>query len=497
LHHSIALLNLEKDNPRPWSSQLMQLPTHPILRAVAWLSASVLVASCNSSDSRARTALAAYQAAEATNDLFGARRALLQLVGAKDDVADYWEELGKVQAAIGSYSDAYYAFTRAYELDRSNPELIRALAELALRSGDIGAAQSHAEELEVLAPGDPWVKMVKGWAAFGDSHYDEALQISDQLLTASPNDPIATQLKARSLIGLKRIPDAIDLLTKHVQSQPNDYGSYDLLSRIYESQGDLAKVAFCAQRMIALNPADLKSYLLLISAGLRSNNVAAARAASFKLLRPNASPLIVQSVLDLWADNWPSPQRIADARRLAAAAPPQQQLVYAEFLSRAGSPSDAIRLIQGAATLPVSATNAEANAVLGDALLRSGNMAAAKSRLDAVLAFDSGNATALRARTLLELRTGNAAAAIHDAQKLVTVVPTSDRNRLLLARAFLAAGQRDWANRTLWTAFQDIPADGRIYAALLATRMGNADAMNEVRDEFERQRTAKLTQGLL
>ena len=110
----------------------MHLPSHPILRAVAWLSASILIAGCSSSDSRARTALGEYQAAAAANDMWGARRALLELVQAKDDVADYWTELGKVQASMGSYGDAYYAFTRAYELDRTNPALLRALTERVL-----------------------------------------------------------------------------------------------------------------------------------------------------------------------------------------------------------------------------------------------------------------------------------------------------------------------------------------------------------------------------
>jgi len=475
----------------------MQLPTHPILRAVAWLSVPFLVAGCSSSDSRAQAALGAYQSAAAANDMFGARRALLQLVRAKDDVSDYWAELGKVQTAIGSYNDAYYAFTRAYELDRSNPELIKALTELALRSGDIGAAQSHAEELEVVSPGDPWVKIVKGWGAYSDSHFDQSLAISDELLAASPSDPIATQLKARSLISLNREPDAVELLTKQVQAQPSDFGSYQLLSRIYEHQGDWAKVADCAQHMVALNPADRNGMLLLVKAALRSGDAATGRDTSLKLLQPDADPQMVASVLDLWADYWPSPQRIADARRLAAAASPSQRLVYAAFLSRIGSPADALRLAAATATLPVRADNAEANAVAGDALLRSGNLAGAKTRLDAVLAFDPGDATALRARSELELRTGNAAAAIHDAQKLITVLPDSARDRLLLARAFTAAGQKDWANRTLWSAFQDIPANESIYAALRGTRNGNADAMNEVQEEFERQRGAKLTKGLL
>lgn len=475
----------------------MQLPTHPILRAVAWLSASFVAASCSSSDSRAQAALASYQSAASANDLFGARRALLQLVRAKDDVADYWAELGKVQASMGRYDDAYYAFTRAYELDRSNPELIRALAELALRSGDITAAQTHARELEVIAPGDRWIKVVKGWAAYSDLQFEEALATSNDLLAADPSDGIATQLKARALISLAREPEAADLLEKRVQDQPNDAGSYALLAKIYEHQKDWAKVAQCSERLAALHPEDPTVATLLVEAALRSGNVAAARAASFRLLRPQAPPQLVATVLDLWADYWPSQQRVADARRLAAAAPLQQQLVYAAFLSRAGSPADALRLAHSAAVLPVSAENAEANAVFADALWRMGNIEGAKKRFDAVLAFDPGNATALRGRSELELRTGNAADAIHDAQKLVTALPDSASDRLLLARAFSAAGQKDWADRTLWTAFQDIPADERIYGALLATKKGDVQAMNEVQAEFDRQRSAKLAKGLL
>jgi len=476
----------------------MQVRMHPIVRAVAWLSASFLVVGCSSSDSRARAALAAYQSAAAANDLFGARRALLQLVKAKDDVSDYWVQLGRLQASMGSYNDAYYAFTRAYELDRSNPDLIRALVQLALRSGEISQAESHAQELEVLAPGDPWIKMVKGWSAFSESHYDQSLAISDELLAASPGDPAATVLKARSLIDLQREPEAVDVLTKQVQNQPSDTGSLALLGRIYERQNDWAKVAETARRLIELNPADDKNMVLLIKASFRSGDVAGGREASLKLLQPNASPEMISTVLELWADYWPSAQRLEDARRLAAAASgTEQRLIYAAFLSRVGSPADAIRLARGMATLPVNAQNSEANAIFADALWRTGNAGAAKQRFDAVLAFDPGNATALRGRTELELGTGNRKAAIFDAQKLTTVLPNSSRDRLLLAKAYSAAGQKDWADRTLWSAFQDIPGDERIYAALRASQNGSGDRLSELQEEFDRQRNDKLNRGLL
>jgi predicted Zn-dependent protease len=442
--------------------------------------------------------LAEYQTASAANDLPAARKALLELVRAKDDVADYWAQLGKVQAAMGSYNDAYYAFTRAYELNRSDPGLVRALTELALRSGDLTQAQARAEELEILSPGDPWVKLVKGWAAYSEFHFDEALAVSDSILAITPNDPSATILKARALFSMHREDEAIDLLNKQIQAQPSDGGSMTLLARIYQRDGAWSKVAELTRGISTLRPDDQDNMLLLVEAAFRSGNVDLGRKASFRLLRPGADAATLGKVLDLWTDYWPSPQRIADARRMAGeAAGQEQRLAYAEFLGRSGDPADAIRLATPAATLPVTAETAEANAVFADALSRSGNVPAAQARFDAVLAFDAGNATALRGRAELALRAGHAASAVLDAQKLVTVLPTSADGRLLLARAFAAAGNKAWMERTLWTAFQDIPGDEHIFAALQSTKKGDRDGLDELNAEFTRQRDSQLNRGLL
>src|SRR3954454_21038463 len=227
----------------------MSAPIVLILRSAACLSALIMVAGCNSSDAKASAALGEYQSAAAANDIYGARQALLKLVLAKDDVADYWVQLGKVQASLGSYGDAYYALTRAYELDRSNPDLLRALVEMALRSGNLAGAQEHAEELSVVAPTDPWIRLTKGWAAIAELRYDEALAQSEALLADSPNNPAAKLLKARALLGLNRTDDAIQILSQEVQSQPNDTGALALLVKIHSRRDEWAKAADYAQQL--------------------------------------------------------------------------------------------------------------------------------------------------------------------------------------------------------------------------------------------------------
>lgn len=474
----------------------MNLSTHLTVRIAACLCVAFGLPGC-SSDARERSALSAYQSAAAANDLIGERKALLELVQAKDDVPDYWAELGKLQISMGDFNGAYYAFSRAYELDRSNVDVLRAVTQLSLRVGDVSGARTHADELAVLAPGDPWPKLVKGWVAITESHFDEALPVAEGLLANAPYDPSATVLKARALLGLQRAPEAVDLLEKQIQNQPSDTASLQLLSHIYARNGDWPKVTAITQRLTTLTPTDRDNALLLVEAGFRSGNVAAAHEASLRLLRPDAQPGLIASVLTLWADHWPSSQRIDDARKLAATAVGlPQKLVYADFLSRFGSPQDAVRLSTEGASLPVTAKNAEANAVLADALWRIGKVPDALSRFNAVLAFDPGNATALRGRAELELRANRAPAAVTDGEKLVSVLPNSPADRLLLARSYAAAGNNAWKDRTLWRAFEDIPGDEKIFAALLESRKNNPEATQQLRDEFERQREQKVGRGI-
>lgn len=476
----------------------MFVRSHTILRVVACLSAACLSASCNTSDARAQQALADYQVAAAGNDPQSARRALLELVSAKDDVSEYWVELGKVQASLGNQGDAFYAFTRAYELDRGNVELLSLVTQFALRAGSLDIAQSRAKDLEVLAPDDPWVKLTKASTAISQSRFEEAIAASDSILATDPFNPIAAVMKGRGLIGLGREREAVDLLRKQVQAQPSDLGSLQLLTRAYERASDWKNAAAAALRLQQLTPADRSNSLLLIRSAFLSGNEKLGRAASVRLLQPNAEVGLIRDILDLWGQYWRSPDRLGEATSLANSANGlERKLAYAAFLNSNGKPDEAVRLSSSAATLPVNAGNAEANAILADAWSRMGKLGPAKSRLDAIIVFDPGNATALRSRAELALRTGNADAAVIDAQNLVAVLPQSAKDRLLLARCFTAAGQDRWADRTLWSAFQEIPADEQIFAALAQSRKGSSDAVEELREEFARQRDNKLNQGLL
>jgi predicted Zn-dependent protease len=459
---------------------------------------AILLAGCGSAEYRARQAFRDYQAAAAAGDLRAARVALLHLVTARDDVPEYWEDLGKVQLELGAFSDAYYAYTRAHELDRSNITILGTLAQLALLSGNLDIAEEKARQLELVAPEHPAVNLTYAYLALRRSDLDEAERRTDQLLRVDPYNSSAKQLKSRILLKRGEPKAAVALLDEQVRVNPRDVGSLKALALLQEDQGNWPGVAATASQMAQLNRKDRGAALLFIEANFQANNIAAALRASQSLLTSASPGDLVDAVLSLWAAHWRGEASIEEARRLVRSANPEQRLAYASFFNRAGSPEDAALLLGSAPQLPVDRANSSANAIFADSLALRGRVADAKRLFDAVLAQEPDHVYALRGRTRLQLQIKAYLPAIHDAQRLVSVRPQSASDRLLLAQAYAAAGDRRQLDRTLWDAFHEIPADKHLFAALRAHvgKAGDADAVNRVGQEFQQQRDVALAREL-
>ena len=463
------------------------------------LSVSLFVAGCNSRADKARDAYENYQAALATGNLPYIRNSLLALVAAQEDVAEYWIELGKIQVQLGALSDAYYAFTRAHELDRSNPQVLQVLTQLALRGGDLDRAEEHAEQLSLLAPDDPAVKMTQAYVALRRGNIAESGRIADDLLQSRPFDPAVKVLKARLLLRTGAGDAAVAMLEQQVSEQPSDVVSLNALIGILDRRDEVAKAATYGRKYVASNPDDLGVAALTIGAALRAGNPEVARQVSLRVLSDRLRVAEVASVLDPWLRYGPNGGFVAEAARLGGKAPAAQKPAFATFLNEAGAPDSAAALVQDLARLPVTAENDEANAALAMSQGLRGNTADALRRFDAILALDANNAAALKGRIRLLLRNRQAGAARLDAQRLVAVNPADAEAHILLAHVQSALGDQAQAERVLWNAFHQLSADRNIYEALrvFVARTGGPDGVRRLDQEFGDQRDAKLTREFI
>lgn len=460
---------------------------------------SLSLAGCNSREDRARASYSEFQSAAAAGDLQGQRQALLQLVAADDSNPSYWSELGRVQVQLGAFSDAYYAYSRAWELDRSNPQAISTLTQLALLSGNVDTAEDHARKLELISPGHPAIRLTYGYVALKRGSLDEADRQVDLLLQEFPREPSGNLLKARILLARGKSKEAIAALENQTRSAPEDAGAWKALIALHERDRNWPAVAQAAAELTAIKPNDIQTRYTAIDAAFRSRKPDLALQISKPLLAPDAPPDRLGEVLEIWAERGNTPEGIAQVRRLATASSPHQVLAYATFFNAVGRPQDAAALLGGGPRFPLDKSNLSINALVAESLALRGEYAEAKKLFDGILDREPDHVYALRGRVNLEIRTGVAKAAIVDAQRLVSVLPQSARDRLLLARAYAAAGDTRQVDRTLWDAFHEIPANLLLYETLRAhvQRRGGDEGTARVDAEFRQQQDTELSRAFI
>lgn len=447
---------------------------------------------------KAHQAYAKYQDALASGDMNRARVALLALVRTDEDVPAYWLELGKLQIQTGDYRSAYDAFAHAHELDRTNIEVIATLAQLALLSGQMEVADEQARNLALIAPSHPAVTLVRGYVALKSGELEKADSAADTLLAATPDEPFAKILKARVLIARQQPDQAIALLENQHQAVPDDGGAIRTLISLYQSRNDWRNVARLQSDAHKLDPKDLEKSRFLVEARLRAGDVAGAQAASAPLLTADNSSQVIETVLGLWSRYAPPGAVLPDAAAMARTLPDDRRVAFANYLNGSGRAGDAAALLDKS-ILPVTHENARWNAVFAQSLALQGRTNDAKRLFDMVLDREPDQVEALRGRSAVESYLQLGKLAIIDAQRVVTLKPTSGEDRLLLAKAFLAAGNKREVLRTLWQAFQELPDDERVYAGLRSALIssGDLDGQRRLEDEFADRRNSVLTKDMI
>jgi predicted Zn-dependent protease len=457
---------------------------------------TLLIASlgaCDNRQERAQAAYSEYQAAVVNGDLREARRALGALVAADDSNASYWIELAKVSLQLADYSGAYDAFQRAHELDRGNVEVLTAMTQLALRSGNLDLAAENAKQLELVAPSNPAVPLTNGYVALRRGDFADAERQVAALEALSPYGGSGKVLQSRIMMAQGKVDAAVGLLRKQIQQQPSDAESLRALASIYELREQWRDAAGVLQSYLGYVPNDATARVRLVEAELRSQQVEPAATVTLagigkddvdKLL----APWLEVGKQDLIADRLFAWARTADVGRRIAAA---------RFLALTSNPARVLELLSSEASLPVKAANVIPNALYGAALVQSGREQEGSERLDAVLKLDGTNREALRVRAMLRSKTGNHKQAIEDAQKLVAADQDSASGRLLLARIYGAAGDANNMRRTLWDGFHQVSDNRVIFDALmpLVAKSDGPQAAARLSQEFYDKRNQQLTRS--
>lgn len=453
---------------------------------VLWLLASLAGCGVPGTQAGQEAAALAASAFEAGN-YEAARDAARQAVGARDDVAEYWLILGRSELELAQFENALDAFQRAQELDRSNPEALRALAELSVLAKRPKEAEDYVQQSLALNPRDPRALIARGLLTLERGDHQAAGRIADDVIKRDPRFVGALALKAKALVAAGEPVEGARILENamrvHGQSEP----LLEALLDIYQRSGNGPEERRTYARLVAIAPQNQSLQLDFARALYRRGDRAAAFEQILRLHRasPDDSSL-PGKIANLWLELGSVPAGLREIRLLAESDAPAGKVAMARYAAETRWPGEAVRLLAPLVPAEPSYRGAGAAALLAEALLDIGRAAEAGALAERVLALDATSPRALAVTTRIALDRRKLNDALAGGLLLTSEYPRVSRYRALLARIHLARGELNLADQVLKAASRDFPKSAPVLQAHVALleRQGSRARARDLTDAF-------------
>ncbi|MDY0870627.1 tetratricopeptide repeat protein [Dongia rigui] len=385
--------------------------------------------------------------------------------------------LAKIAEDAGDYLAALRGYRAVADQNAGNLDAQLKAGRLELYSGDPLSAIYRAEKVLSTAPTQLEARTLKAGALRLEGKLDQASKELDAVLAQDANHADALGLLAEIKLAQGKAAEAATLVDRGLQAVPGSIELTTLRLTIYRRQQDKDGIYAMLKKLVALqpdNPEYLANYAgeradegdLLGAKALFEDAIAKNRGGEAIIARYAA--FLEQRVgLDGAYQELMTP--------VAGASPgPAQKLLLAQLCLRSGALDKAEAAFEDVvSSAPKVSQRHEAQAGLAQlALLRHDN-AAAEAIVAAILQEDAHQQGALLIRAGLRLAAQKFDAAIADLRMVLHGDPDQPTALSLLARGYMAQGDRELAGQTLRQLLEVDPRDVQAHldmASLLAAR---------------------------
>ena len=341
-------------------------------------------------------------------------------------------------------------------MQKALPEAVKLrFAEAALHRAAKDWAKAEAVYRGVIAsqptgPDGVQARVELAALLLGNNQADKAEPLLGEALAASPNETGA--LKLRALIALaKREPDpAITDLRAVLREKPEDVTAQLLLGQAHVLKGDLALAQEAYEKAIAAAPTEPAAYLALAELRVRGGDPDGAEALLEKLLAKapdNAAAQQAIARIQLSEQDWTAAEETA--KRIRTARPDHPLGYYLEGLAqqRRGELEASVKSFDKALELKPGAAEPLVALARSEVQLKRPDRAA--ERLEAVLAKEPTNFTALSLSGVVAMDSGQPGIARERFEALVRAYPKSSNSYLLLSTLLARQSDREGAVKVL------------------------------------------------
>jgi predicted O-linked N-acetylglucosamine transferase (SPINDLY family) len=172
----------------------------------------------------------------------------------RDDGALPWSGLAQALAGLLRFTDARAATDRALALAPRDPAIRAGAAWVALRAGDLAAADEHCRAGLAAAPADPILGRLLGQAHKRAGRYGEARATLEAIVARQPGDAAARNSLASVLLDLAQFDAARDHLETLVASGAADGETFANLGIAFQQAGDYEAAAVWFARAVDASP---------------------------------------------------------------------------------------------------------------------------------------------------------------------------------------------------------------------------------------------------
>lgn len=327
------------------------------------------------------------------------------------------------------YPAAVIELRRAIQLEPSNGQTRRELADTYTRMEDWANASRESVRAADLLPGDIEAQLSAAELLIIGRRFQDARARADRALAIEPGNVRALLLKGHSAAGLRDLDTAVTEVEDAISLDPGRGLSYANLGQLQWAKGDTSAAAAAFAKAVAIDPASVPAHLARANFEWASGDAAAAEASLRLVLRRDARNLAAHRALALLLI---ATERMADAgphleRAAEISSDGRARLALADFYLLSGRTEEGTALLTalGASTDPTLRTPARLRlaVVAGGA----GKPQEAARLIEALAQDEPASALALTAQAELRYASGDAAAALHSSQAAVRGSPPGAR----------------------------------------------------------------------
>lgn len=426
------------------------------------LATAQLLSGCSDSMERAGAHAAVAVSNLEAGNLDDARSNIRSAIAERDDVADYYIILGRIELASGSLISTFNAYSMALDLQADNAEALANIAEIGLQIGRTNEAAEAADRILLLSPQSVSALLVKGFIEIDNGRLETAKKIAKEILEINPDDEGGTILSARIEAIKGNDTEALAIVNEAIAKQ----GATQALNI---TKLEILRLRADGSGMMALFPtiiADVKdpmNYRLdYINLLYKLGEIKKARAEAVKAinLTPNDQNLFV-NLDNIWLEYDNSPLTSAQIDYMARNGTAVAKYQLAKSFLDLEKFEEAQRLIKNL----VDAGNIEAQALSAKIELALGNEKEAYSMASQVLKVEPSNENALVVRSHQAVSRGNFDKAIRDASFAVSNAPQNQAAYVQLAGAYRASGSTIRARQIYENGLDALPQSLPLVAA--------------------------------